>query len=271
MESQTRHEAEQLLSEGRFQAALVILRQWLQGHPDDWHALYLAGQCRRFTGDCAGAIELLSAAAHVAPNQAPVFLALGIAHQALTHYDASIDALRRALEIDPEYALAFNSLAKTQELAGAYEKAAHNYEAGCNALARTIVRAFENRRANRIFKHRDTQGQLWLSYAMNTALYLVAESGLDALALPTGQEAMEEERTEAHQGLFWTDGTQGHGTARLFLPNYFNTIRETLRADPIYSTLLANRAVVLTAMGQTAQAQLHAAEAEEFWPAGSMR
>jgi tetratricopeptide (TPR) repeat protein len=73
-------------------------------------------------------------------------LALAIARQLNAEYPAAIDALRLALEIDPDYANAYNTLAMTQKLMGAYEKALHNYDAGAKALARAIVRSLQTQK-----------------------------------------------------------------------------------------------------------------------------
>lgn len=56
---------------------------------------------------------------------------------------------------------------------------------------------------------------------------------------------------------------------RLFLPNYLNTFRETLRLEPAYTNLIGNRATVLLAMNRDVEADDHLAEAEEFMPAGA--
>jgi Tfp pilus assembly protein PilF len=64
------------------------------------------------------------------PRQPSVLLALGVARQLNGEYAAAIDALRLALEIDPDFAAAYNTLAMTQKRMGANENAAHNYDEG---------------------------------------------------------------------------------------------------------------------------------------------
>src|SRR5438309_2877381 len=59
---------------------------------------------------------------------------------------------RRAIEIDSDYELAYNSLALTQRTSGELDKALYNYDAGAKALARRIVKAMRNSRSNPILK-----------------------------------------------------------------------------------------------------------------------
>ena len=78
---------------------------------------------------------------------------------------------------------------------------------------------------------------------------------------------VREEKLHTHRGLYWLDSadTQGRKT-RLFLPNYFNTFRERICSDEIYSTLVGNRGTVLELMARHEEAQRHFAEANEFMP-----
>jgi hypothetical protein len=96
-------------------------------------------------------------------------------------------------------------------------------------------------------------------------LYLCAIDNIDSIAWPTGEQALEEENTERHAGLYWDDHrTSDAKTVRLFLPNSFNTFRETLRIESIYSNFIGNRATVLELLGRHSEAQKHFEEAEDF-------
>src|SRR5262249_55202486 len=88
---------------------------------------------------------------------------------------------------------------------------------------------------------------------------------IDGIAWPTGEQALEEERSERHAGLYWVDLPDSKGeTMRLFLPNYFNTFCELLRGDTAYSNLIGNRGTVLELLGRRDEARLHFEEAAEF-------
>lgn len=261
-------EAFRLMKLHRYRDAIKILRPCSEAAAPDWNALYLLGQCYRFLNDVDSALPLLSKAAAAAPHQAPVYLALGIALQLKGRLDEACHTLFHAIEIDPDYPAAFNSLALTQKIGGEFEKALHNYDAGCKALARRIVRSFSNDPKNPIIKHRDTNGTIWLAHAHYGALWLwAAEPGSAGFAIPDGAHAVEEERTERHGGLYWRDVVDEKGeTVRLFLPNYFNTFRETLRRDALYSNLIGNRGTVLQLLERESEARLHFDEAIEFSP-----
>lgn len=258
----------ELMKGQRFGEALHLLRRAIEQDPSQWNAWYMAGQCCRYLNDVDGAIDYLSRAAKLKKDEPPIFLALGIAFQLNTQWDDAIEAFRRAIEIDSDYELAYNSLALTQKKRGELDKALHNYDAGAKAIARRIAKAMQNSRISSILKHRDTAGSLWTKYAMYAALYLVSSAqGINAIAWPTGQHAQEEERTEKHAGLYWIDAPNDKGeSVRLFLPNYFNTFREQLKRDPMYSTLIGNRGTILELLGRHDEARQHFDEATEFQP-----
>ncbi len=76
---------------------------------------------------------------------------------------------------------------------------------------------------------------------------------------------MEEERTEEHGGLYWTSlNDEEIENVRLYLPNYFNTVRESLRGNQLYANLIGNRGTVLEMLGRKEEAMEHFAEAQEF-------
>jgi tetratricopeptide (TPR) repeat protein len=258
----------ELMKEGRFGEALPLLRGVVGQDPSQWNAWYMAGQCCRFLNDFDGAIEHLTRATELTTDQPAVFSALGIALQQQSRWGEAVNALRRAIEIDPDYELAYNSLALTQKMSGELDKALDNYEAGVKALTRRIVKVMRNDRASPILKHRDTTGTLWVEHASYGAIYLISNvDGIDSMAWPTGVEAVEEERTEKHGGLYWIDTPiKEKGTVRLFLPNYFNKFRESLRADSTYANFTGNQGSVLELLGRGDEATQYFDEANEFLP-----
>lgn len=195
-------------------------------------------------------------------------MALGIAFQLRARWAKAVEAFRQAINIDPDYELAYNSLALTQKKAGELEKALHNYDAGAKALARRLVKAMQNDGYSPILKHRNTAGSLWIEYATYAGLYLASSAAdISSIALPTGEQAVEEERTERHAGLYWVDFPNDQGeTVRWFLPNYFNTFRENLMRNAAYSNLIGNRGTVLELLDRHDEARQHFSEATEFQP-----
>jgi tetratricopeptide (TPR) repeat protein len=257
-----------LMQQQRFGEALTLLRRSIADNPTEWNTWYMAGQCCRFTNDIHGAVEHLKRAVQLNARSALVYQALGIAHQLRGEWPDSIEALRQAIAIDPDFELAYNSLALTQKKAGELEKALHNYDAGAKALARRLVKAMTNSRSSPILKHRDTTGTLWVQYAMFGMAYLAASAkNVKRVAFPDGAFAEEEERTERHGGLYWIDQLDTSGqTVRMYLPNYFNTFRESLRREAAYANLIGNRGTVLGLLGRGEESQRHLDEASEFLP-----
>jgi tetratricopeptide (TPR) repeat protein len=211
------------------------------------------------------AIPLLKRSTELEPESAPYWLALGIALQLMEDFEGAVEALRAAIKIDPNYVTAINSLALTRKKMGELDKALDDYDTGVTVLAQTIVKDFNNSRTSPIFKHVDTRGQLWLGYAFSAALRLAAPEDIKGIAWPTGEQAMKEERTEEHGGLYWVSlKNKADEDTRLYLPNYFNTFREALRGNSLYTNLIGNRGTVLEMLGRQREAEEHFSEAEEF-------
>jgi len=260
----------ELMKVHRYSDALHLLRQAIDQDPSQWNAWYMAGQCCRFLNDIDGAIEHLSRATVLKLDEAPIFLALGIAFQLNTQWDDAIEAFRRAIEIDSDYELAYNSLALTQKKCGDLDKALHNYDAGGKALARRIMKSMQNSRNSPIFKGEETvaklKGSLWLEYALYAAYLSSSVDGIDRIAWQSGSQVLEEERTQEHAGLYWVDNAASGETVRLFLSNYFNTFCVQMKQSAAYSNLIGNRGTVLELLDRHDEAGLHFDEATEFLP-----
>lgn len=270
MSADIRDQAIEFMSRQQFDDALRLFRQLIQTSASDWSLFYMAGQCCRFTNDIQGAIAFLRQAAQLHDGEPGVFLGLGIALQLAKKYPEAVEALQKAIKINPDFETAYNSLAVTQELAGHLDLAIEGYEEGLQALSRRIVKAMKNESSQRIFSFRETNGQLWQRCAMYGAVHLCSiNKSLKNVVIPTAEQAIEEERTHKHGGLYWIDYVVRDGElARVFLPNYFNTFRETLRQDPSYSNFLGNRGIVLEQLEKQSEANDLFAEAKEFLPAG---
>lgn len=255
-----------LIQGKHFAEALHVLEHSLTLTPDNGETWHLAGQCRRALNDLDGAIACHARAAELLVDSSSVFLALGIALQLRDQWEEAIRAFARAIEIDPDFELAYNSLALTQKKCGELDKSLHNYDAGAKALARRISKSMRNERTNPILPHPDAVGTLWVEHAGYAALYLACDAeGIDGIAFPTAELVAQEARTHAHEGLYWTDQNQDGGKRiRLYLPNYFSAFHDALRRDTRYSTLIGNRGTVLELLGRSEEAQQHMDEADQF-------
>ncbi len=263
--SRESNRALELMASGQLDEAVRLAINAAQQTPEDWHAHYAVGQCYRYAQDYPKACASLVRANELYPRETTVLLALAIARQLNNEYVAAIDALRFALEIDPDYALAYNSLAMTQKLMGAYEKAAHNYDSGVRALARVIGKSLRNAEDSPRLPHWSSRQNLWTQYAMDVAFSSAIDASAERVAWPTGEMAERDERTQEFQGWYWQDRVDAERKrTRLFLPNYFNTFCAQLRADSSYANFVGNRSTALRLMGNFDEADRHLQEAEDF-------
>ena len=253
------------MAAGQFDKAGRLAFDAVSRDSSDWHAHYALGQFFRFTHDYGQACISLTRAIDLSPRNPSLLLSLGIARQLDKDFPGAINALRLALEIDPNFVLAFNSLAMTQKSIGDYEKAVHNYDAGLKALARQIVQSLNNSENARRFPPKATRHNLWTEYAMYGAIYLVSDTSISGISWPTGDLANRDAETLEFRGWYWSDSKDSKGeTARMYLPNYFNTFVARLLGDSSYANLIGNRGTVLHLVGQPEEALRHMDEAEDF-------
>jgi len=103
-------------------------------------ALYLRGQALRFLGRHREAVDPLSEAAEIDPENVHVYLALGWCYKRMGRIDQAIEALEEALEVAPDEGLIHFNLACYWSLAGSVEHAV-----GYLAQAFTIDPHYRNR------------------------------------------------------------------------------------------------------------------------------
>ena len=201
-----RDQAIELMKAGRYEEAFERFDKLLSRSRTDWSLFYMAGQCARFSNDLPKAAYLLQRSAALNPNEPQVYLALGIALQLTNQLSESVEAFRRAIELDGDLVSAYNSLAITQKRIGQLDLARHNLEEALKALGRCIAKDLRNERVTPIAPHPTTAGDHWTQVAIDAAMFLYARSSnISKMAWPTGQQAVEEARTRRHGGLFWED------------------------------------------------------------------
>jgi tetratricopeptide (TPR) repeat protein len=259
-----RTEAAMLLQEGKYEAALRVLHEILSESADDWNAIYLAGQCHRFLRQYKAAIGFLRHAARLQDRDPSILLALGIALQLDGELRGAEEAFLRAVRLDPDYAEAYNSLALTLKKAGVLQRAVETYDLALEALSRRMVRAMTNDINNPILEMFRTRHDLWTEHALYGATWWAALAGGAVVAFPTGAQALEEERTRRHRGLYYRDYDEPNKRVRLFLPNYFNTFARTLFSEGLYAHLAGNKGTALATLGREEEARRCIEEAEDF-------
>ena len=85
-----------LIRKGRADRAIVVYRNWLATHPDDWSATINLGNAHFALGQMDEATACFQKAAAIRPDSADAFFNLGNVHLALGRYDQAISAFRHA-------------------------------------------------------------------------------------------------------------------------------------------------------------------------------
>lgn len=235
-----------------------------EADPDNWSAWFGAAQSAHKLGQATNACSYMERALLLHSSDASLHAVYAPILRATGDHEAANLQLGRAIELDPDHAEAFCLLADAQRKAGALDKALHNYDAGVKALARRIVKTLQNSESSPIVKHSDMTGHVWVECAMFGALWISSNEDISNLAWPTDATAREEERTERHRGLYYVDHKKWFSVTRVFLPNYFATFRERLRAEPIFEFLVGHQGTIHKLRGDDELAEQHFLEAGVF-------
>lgn len=264
MSSESNH-ALKILNSGNVQHALSLACDAVDKTPNDWHCHYAVGTCLRQLEQYSRACEAYENALRLDSQQLPVLLSLSIARQLNYELEESVAVAKRAIEIDADYYLAYNTLGMTRKVQGEYEMASLNYESGAQALARSLVKKLINRKENPCYPHGETTNNLWLPYVMQSALFNAAFDGLEGAAFPTSEMAAQYYSADKKDGRLWKDFSDELGKmSRLFLPNFFGTMFFMLKNELAFRTFLGNRSTVLMAMGHIEEAEKHRLESDEL-------
>jgi tetratricopeptide (TPR) repeat protein len=251
----------ELVSNQKFDEAIIHLNQFVKKDKNNWNAWHLLGQAYRFKNDFDKAIECNKKAYTLNKEFPPILLALGIAYQLNENYINAIESLEKAINLDASYAIAYNSLALTYKRIGDLEKSLETFDNGFNAIAKKFFISLNNSKQNKIHKHRDING-VWIKCALQGATYLAVKLGYSSVLLPTAKQAMHEESTEEHGGLYWIE--KDKGKAFEFLPNLLNTFREHLRGNKLFISMLRDQGLIYEMLGIKDKAYANYQEAEYF-------
>jgi tetratricopeptide (TPR) repeat protein len=202
-------------------------------------------------------------------EQARALMQRGLQAQHLGDYDAAIAYFDAALEVDPRRETAHNSKGLTLKMAGRYDQAIVAYELCLDAVFSNLFYRLSNTFDQPIFPFRKVSGNKWASWAIKTGLYTSCHmQGITAVEWPSGESAENEVLSRSHGGLFWIDRQEKAGLVRTFLPNYFHTIRELLKAGKTYSRVLNNIGGVHLVCSRTQEAIALFFESIAFIPDG---
>jgi tetratricopeptide (TPR) repeat protein len=254
-----------IFNTGNIQRALALAIKSVDENPNDWHCHYAVGICLRHLKYFSRACDAYENSLKLDQNQPSVLLALAIARQLNDQLDQSVVAAKRAIELDPDFYLAFNTLGMTRKLQGEFEFASLNYETGAKILARRIMKTLVNSQESPQLPDGETKFNLWVQYAMDSAVFNGISSGVERVFFSTAEAIESGVLVSKYGGCFWADVKDAEGkVGRLFLPNFFNTMFHRLKQEPTFRNFLGNRYTVLKALGQYEEAEKHLYEFEEL-------
>ena len=184
-------------------------------------------------------------------------------------YEDAITLFDQVIKLDPRRESAYNSKGLTWRMAGYPDKAIECYELALDALCGKLFWSLRNDPTNTLYPWKKIPGDTWVSWITKTALYTSChEQGISAIGWPTDESAAEESRTMRHGGLLWVDTKEDSGMLRVFLPNYFHTMRELLTSTKVFSRVLNNIGAALFAKGDMIEGGKKLYEAIAFIPEG---
>ena len=147
IEQETRKLFEHALAlhqKGQLEQAKTIYEQLLAKQPEHFDALHLMGVIALQSSNAALAAELIGRAIEIDPNQAIAYNNLGDALQKLDRLDEALDSFDRAIALNPDQADSFYNRAITLKKLNRSEEALASYDKAI-ALKPDYVVAFNNR------------------------------------------------------------------------------------------------------------------------------
>lgn len=120
--------AQQAMQSRNFKEAGRLWSQVLTLSPEHPQALFHLGQQKLLQGDASNAVSLFERAARSDPKAAAIALNIAFAHRAQGNVAAELEALERALVIDPYYYPALLAKAQAVERSGKPKQAARLYK-----------------------------------------------------------------------------------------------------------------------------------------------
>lgn len=112
-----------LLHRGKLAEGIAILESLYIDTPDDYDVVHNLGLARSEAGDLAGAIELLSHAAALKPDEPAPHSALAVAYARLNQLDDALHHIDLAIAIDPNNANTLQNRGAILSKVGRYEEA----------------------------------------------------------------------------------------------------------------------------------------------------
>ena len=181
-------------------------------------------------------------------------------------FDKSIKYLEKATESSRFNANAFNSLGLTYKKKGDLERAVEVYLQGIKHLFGEIYIDLSKQQVIKHISHMDVDSNEWVRFSLEAMLKGAADDGIEILAWPTGEQALEFYK-EAKDDPCWKDWTDTK-KKRLITPQYHEAVRERLSSNLMYSMLTNNLGSVFGEKNDNVVAKKWFQESIAFIPEG---
>lgn len=189
----------------------------------------------------------------------------GIAYQKAGDFEDAINQFKIAIEMDPVFVEAYNSLALTYKKAGNFSNALKLYNLGIEIHFQNIydkIKKYPIKFSNN--KYSSSNSETWSKVAIDIAIKNSAKDGIKQVRFPKGKTAVKMAEENSVIGCAFKDD----GDIRYFLPTYFSVIYEELSSDILYSILINNVGTLSAESGSMDRAEKCFLEAIEFTPIG---
>ncbi|QQR82489.1 tetratricopeptide repeat protein [Candidatus Campbellbacteria bacterium] len=190
----------------------------------------------------------------------------GISYQRAGDYKAAIQKLLEAVNDDPAFVEAYNSLGLTFKKMGDFDNAIKYYNLGIEAYFQTIYDEIKMKPVREVSnRYASTHSETWMDVATQIAIKNSARDGIKNAKFPTGENALKMSGQNYIAGQAFHDEKD----TRYILPAYFSAVYEALKSSILYSILVNNAGTVFAEEGDKVQAAKCFKESMEFIPDGA--
>ena len=189
----------------------------------------------------------------------------GLVSQKSGDYNSAIKFLKSAIDMDPSFIEAYNSLGLTYKKTGDFDNALKSYNQGIEVLFQKIYDGIKKGSIKFLNDNYTlTKSKTWLEVVTQITTKNGAQDGIEVVRFPTGETAVKLTKENSVVGPVFKD----EGGARYISPAYFSTFYEALKSDTLYSIIVNNVGTLFTEQKYFDKAKECFLESIEFIPSG---
>ncbi|OLB63420.1 MAG: hypothetical protein AUI11_01530 [Acidobacteria bacterium 13_2_20CM_2_66_4] len=222
---------------GQYESAVASLRRAIELQPDADEPHRLLGLVLAAKGDVDAAVVELHRAIDMLPRWNN-YMSLGYALHTAGRYNDAIDALRRAIELQPSNSEAYQLLGTTYHMIGDLPQAIGNYE-----------------HAARLAPNAYAYGNLALAYYTARRFDEARDAYLEGIKFDPNNASLHRDLADVYQRLGRA------GDARAMYDRTIALAQEQLKVNPRNALSVVLIAICEESTGRRAQAERHATEA----------